>query len=194
VYVADVEAVEEERTTGEREGVVVALLGAEHQLHRVREEERNAERTDQRRDPRGVAQRPVGETLDHDAEHGAAGHRRERDQHQQQPGGHLRIRRAAQELERAEADERPDHEHVAVGEVEELQDPVDKRVAERDQRVDAPQRQGVDRELDKSVHRCRVSLFPCKRAARRFCRAASLRCLARQPTSLYVPFDWIWKM
>ena len=175
-HVADVEAVEEERPAGEREGVVVALLGAEHQLHRVREEERDAERTDQRRDPRGVAERPVGEALDHDAEHRAAGHRRERDQHQQQPGRHLRIRRAAQQLERAEADERPDHEHVAVGEIEELQDPVDERVAERDQGVDAAQREAVDRELDEGVHGCRVSLFPCKRAARRYRRAA--RCVA----------------
>ena len=161
---------------GEREGVVVALLGAEHHLHRVREEERDAERADQRRDPRGVAERPIGEALDHDAEHRAAGHGRKRDQHQQQPGRHHRIRRAPQQLERAEADERADHEHIAVGEVEELQDPVDERVAERDQGIDAAQREPVDRELDEGVHRCRVSLFLCRRAARRNRRAA--RCLA----------------
>ena len=34
-------------------------------------------------------------------------------------------------------DEGPDHVDVAVGEVQELEDPVDHRVAERDQRVDA---------------------------------------------------------
>ena len=35
-----------------------------------------------------------------------------------------------------ERDERPDHEDLAVGEVDELDDPVDERVAERDQGVD----------------------------------------------------------
>ena len=48
----------------------------------------------------------------------------------------------------------PDHEDVAVREVEELQDAVDERVAERDQRVDAAERQAVDGELDERVHRC----------------------------------------
>ena len=66
--VADVEALEVERAAREREGVVVARLRAEQQLHRVGEEERDAERADQRRDSRRVAQRPVGEALDHDAE------------------------------------------------------------------------------------------------------------------------------
>ena len=46
----------------------------------------------------------------------------------------------------------PDHEDVAVREVEELQDAVDERVAERDQRVDAAERQCVDGELDERVH------------------------------------------
>ena len=40
------------------------------------------------------------------------------------------------EREHAVADERADHVDVAVREVQELQDPVDHRVAERDQRVD----------------------------------------------------------
>jgi hypothetical protein len=40
--VADVEALEEERAVVHREGVVVALLGAEEKLHRVGEEERDA--------------------------------------------------------------------------------------------------------------------------------------------------------
>ena len=44
-----------------------------------------------------------------------------------------------------------DHEDLAVGEVQELEDPVDHRVAERDQRVDAPERQAVDELLDEEV-------------------------------------------
>jgi hypothetical protein len=39
-----------------------------------------------------------------------------------------------------------------VREVEELEDAVDERVAERDQRIDAAERQRVDRELDEGVH------------------------------------------
>jgi hypothetical protein len=50
-------------------------------------------------------------------------------------------RREAREEE--EPDERPDHEHVAVGEVDQLDDPVDHRVAEGDE--------GVDRAEDKRV-------------------------------------------
>ncbi len=42
------------------------------------------------------------------------------------------------------ADERTHHEHVAVREVEQLQDPVDHREPERDERVHAPERQPVD--------------------------------------------------
>ena len=36
-----------------------------------------------------------------------------------------------------------DHEHVAVGEVEELEDPVDERVPKRDQGVDASEGEPV---------------------------------------------------
>ena len=155
--VADVEALEVERAAVHRERVVVPERGAEHQLHRVGDEERDAERADQRRDPRRVAERPVGEALDRDAEHGAAGHRGERDQDQQQPDRDDRVGRAAEQLERAEADERAHHEHVAVGEVQELEDAVDERVAECDQGVDAAERQAVQRELDEGVHAVRES-------------------------------------
>ena len=45
-------------------------------------------------------------------------------------------------------DERPDHEHVAMGEVDELDDPVDHRVAEGDERVDRAEGQEVLELLD----------------------------------------------
>ena len=66
--------------------------------------------------------------------------------------GTIGFDRAAEQLQRAEADERADHEDVAVREVQQLQDAVDERVAERDQRVDAAERQRVDGELDEGVH------------------------------------------
>ena len=62
------------------------------------------------------------------------------------------FERPAEQLQHAVADERADHEDVAVREVEELQHAVDERVAERDQRVDAAERQAVDGELDELVH------------------------------------------
>ena len=42
------------------------------------------------------------------------------------------------------ADERADHEDVAVGEVDQLDDAVDHRVAQGDQRVDEAQLQAAD--------------------------------------------------
>ena len=41
---------------------------------------------------------------------------------------------------------RPEHEDVAVGEVDELEDPVDERVAERDEAVDRAVRQADQEE------------------------------------------------
>ena len=41
-----------------------------------------------------------------------------------------------------------EHEHVAVREVDQLEDPVDERVAEGDQRVDHPDRQSDQEEVE----------------------------------------------
>ena len=54
----------------------------------------------------------------------------------------------------------PDHEHVAVGEVDELDDPVDHRVAQGDEGVDRADRERVrhllDRDLARLVRRRRI--------------------------------------
>ena len=92
---------------------------------------------------------------------------------EQQPDRHDRVGRAAEQLERAEADERAHHEHVAVGEVEELEDPVDEGVAEGDQGVDAAERQAVQRELDKGVHAVRESTAGLNERAARPCGRAA---------------------
>ena len=105
-----------------------------------------------------VAQRPVGEALDRDAEHRAADHRAEHHQREQEPDGHRRVARAAEHLEDAEADERADHEDVAVGEVQELEDAVDERVAERDEGVGAALGQAVERQLGEGVQSAAPSL------------------------------------
>ena len=72
--------------------------------------------------------------------------------------GHGGIARAAQHLEDAEADERPDHEDVAVGEVQQLEHAVDERVAEGDQRVRAALGQAVERQLREGVQSAAPSL------------------------------------
>src|SRR6476661_7125450 len=61
-------------------------------------------------------------------------------------------------LEHAEPDEGPDHEDVAVGEVQELEDTVDEGVAKRDQRVRAALGQAIERELREGVQRRKASL------------------------------------
>ena len=49
--------------------------------------------------------------------------------------------------------ERTDHEDLAVGEVDQLDDAVDDRVADRDQGVERSQGQPVDELLGEGVHR-----------------------------------------
>ena len=131
------EAVAPELAVPPAEGVEALVVGPEHEQGRVLEEEGDAERRDQRRDPRRLAQPAVGEALDHDAEQAAAEHRRDEHQGEQEADRDRDRRRPAEHGQHAEADERADHEDVAVGEVQQLEDPVHHRVAEGDQRVDA---------------------------------------------------------
>ena len=58
---------------------------------------------------------------------------------------------AAEEVKDAKADVRADHEDVAVGEIEELQDPVHHRVPEGDQGVDAAERRGIDERREEPI-------------------------------------------
>ena len=58
-------------------------------------------------------------------------------------------------MREVEAGVRADHEDVAVGEVDELQDAVDHRVAERDQGVDRPDRDAVHEVLEELGHAAR---------------------------------------
>ena len=60
--------------------------------------------------------------------------------------------RAGQRDDHRVRGERADHHDLAVREVDELDDPVDHRVAERDDRVDAAERQAVHDLLQEDVH------------------------------------------
>ena len=58
------------------------------------------------------------------------------------------VERPAESGQDTEADERADHVDVAVREVQELQDSVDHRVAERDQRIQTAENEAVHGELE----------------------------------------------
>ena len=109
--------------------------------HDVLEQERHADRRDEHRDARRVAQRAVREPLDRDTEQG--GHR-----HGDEDRGHD----GDAERDGIESEVRADHVDVAVREVDELDDAVDHRIAERDERVDAAEGYSVNQLLENLLH------------------------------------------
>ena len=146
--------------------VVDPRLRAEQQQRRVLQEERDADRGDQRRDPRRVTQRPVGEALDRDAEPAAPSPAASTNMITSSSGtGIVSADRPAEPLDHEVADVRPDHVQVAVREVEQLQHAVDHRVAQRDQRVERAGGDAVDQLLEEERHARRV--LPARHAARR---------------------------
>jgi hypothetical protein len=112
------------------------------QLHVVLQQDRHADRRDQRRELEGAAQWPIGGALDGPAVDGGEGHGHQQDQ---QDGDRRRAdaQRAA-DHEADQRDEGADHEDFAVREVDHADDAVDHRVADGDQAVDGAQRDGVD--------------------------------------------------
>ena len=113
------------------------LVAAPPQQADVLQDEREPDRRDQRRELGRVAQRPVGDPLDEHVQR--AGHGHGEQQRDEQAAGEAERRRGQAEPERApQADggEGADHEDVAVREVDQLDDAVDERVADRDQRPD----------------------------------------------------------
>ena len=91
-----------------------------------------------------LTKRPVREALDDDAQGSRSEHRSEEHQQDRRRDRDLRIRCASEPGQHEVADVRPDHEDLAVREVQELQDPVDHRVADGDEPVQAPERQPGD--------------------------------------------------
>src|SRR2546430_6056352 len=105
---------------------------------------------DQRRDPGSVAERAEGDPFDDYPQRTRSENPREKRQDQQRDDRHNRRERRAELREDAVPEKRPDHVDVAVSEVEQLQDPVHHRVAERDQRVQAPEDDPVPEKLERS--------------------------------------------
>jgi hypothetical protein len=135
----------------EDERVVGAELGPEEQEGAVLKEEGDAERADQWGNPGRVTQRPVGKPLDDDAEEAGGEHRGQEHEQDQRRERDVRRERAAEHREDAVPDKRADHVHVAVREIQQLEDAVHHRVADRDQRVEAAQRYAADGELDEEL-------------------------------------------
>ena len=107
----------------------------------VLEQQRHADRGDQHVEPRRLAQRAVREPLDRHAERGAQRHRERSGSTRQSrsPASALRASRTSRAI--VNDDPRAEREHVGVREVDEAQDAVDERVAERDQRVERAERE-----------------------------------------------------
>ena len=97
------------------------------------------------------AQRPIGDSLERVADGYADRNRRhEADQHDRKR--RQRDVRADERDDDRIGDHRPDHHDLAMREVDELDDPVHHRVAERDDRVHAAERDAVDHLLQEGVH------------------------------------------
>ena len=104
----------------------------------VLEDERHAHGGDQRRQLGRRSERPVGHPFDHHVQRPAGDHRdyQRCEQSDDQPEDRRLLGETDDWPEPDGRDERADHEHLAVGEVDQLDDSVDERVAERDQRPD----------------------------------------------------------
>ncbi len=124
------------------------VAAPDHHRH-VLQDDRYADRRNQGCKPRRAAQRPVRRPL-----HRVADQHAHRDR-ATGGGEHNRERRQTRGRQRADHRERhhcAEHHHFAVREVDELDDAVDHRIAERDHGIDRPQRQAVDHLLDENVH------------------------------------------
>src|SRR5690348_4672204 len=158
--------------------VVDAVLRTEEQERRALQEERDADGGDQRRYPRGVPQRPVREPLDrHPQAAHQAGRQREHDDQQQRHGDRQRGR-PAEPLDHEETDVGPDHVQVPMGEVEQLEHPVDHREPECYQRVQRARGETVHQFLEEEGHApdpaCLLAVRP-PRVARRLVACAPPR-------------------
>ncbi len=119
-------------------------------LDHVLQDERDADRRDQGSQPRSVTQRPVRESLDHDSHHAHHDHA-DREGEEQDAGELERVADGPVEAQRhqePERHERADHEDVAVREIDQLDDAVDHRVAQRDEGIDRADGQRVHQLLD----------------------------------------------
>jgi hypothetical protein len=126
------------------------------ELDIVLQEDRHADRRDQRRQPERAAQRPVGQALHGPAIDRGEDHRDQQDEEQgQRNPGHAER---GEQQEGDQRDEGADHEDFAMREIDHADDPVDHRVSDRDQAVDGAERDAVDELLEEVLHTVPVPL------------------------------------
>ena len=113
------------------------------------QQQAHAHGRDERRQSRRVAKRPVGDLLDREVQRRANDDGGDQADEKKQPA---RQAEAGQRRHHRPARQRAHHQHIAVREVDEVDDPVDHRVAERHQCVDAAQNEAVDDLLDEDIH------------------------------------------
>ncbi len=145
----DVEAKVESvhRRIDEIEGVSPERLD---EADEVLQEEGDPDRGDQRNQPRRPAQRTVGDPLHRDGEQPAGGHAGDEDQQEhERPGKTVEEPDALQAEKDLDADEGAEDEDLGVREVDELEDAVDHRVAERDEGVHETESDAVEKYLRK---------------------------------------------
>ena len=108
-------------------------------------EQRNADSGDKDGELGTIPQRTVGEKFNQHSDESADGHR----QNQNDCTAEIRLRGKKFIHERCEevSGKRTEHEDITVREVDETQDAVNHRVAQRDERVNRAQRKSVDQLL-----------------------------------------------
>ena len=111
--------------------------------HRLLQRHRDTERGDQRGEPGGAAQRPVGEALHEHRDHHRD--RRAPDEQERQREVPLLLDAGREQVgEHGQAAVGADHEDLTVREVDQLDDAVDHRVAQRDQADQRAEDEPVD--------------------------------------------------
>ena len=122
------------------------------ETHGILQEEGDADGGDEGYQAGRAAQGPVGHPLHRCRQQPADQHPGEQKQDQDQEGREIpQDAVGLQPQQDLDPDEGADHEDLAVGEVDELQHPINHRVAEGDQGVHEPQDEAVQNHLGKDA-------------------------------------------
>ncbi len=133
-----------------------ARLGPADQLHQLVEHEADADRRQQRRDPRLALQRAQADPLDGDTEQAAG----------QDHDGHGDGQWRSEEGDAGPTHIGADRVDRAVSEVDQVGDAEDQREPDRQQRIDVADDEAVDRVVDDRAHpRSTAGLASCRPTA-----------------------------
>jgi len=155
-----------------------------HRHHEGLQQDGDADRRDQRCQPRRIAQAAVGDAFDQDIHQ--HGHRNRPDDGDRQLHSARQAGEAAvQQAQDGQADHGADHQHVAVGEINQVEHAVHHGVAEGHQRIHAAQHQSIEDLLDESFHSCLFRIDLTKTAPGLDRSAALMRFRCRHRVASY---------